>query len=80
MERFHIIEDGACILYSRGVYRQVKVYRRGKDVFAAFGAGFIKLGGSSGTSNPNVAWRGVEAEQVVTDRVGGQPRWTGAAA
>lgn len=80
MDRFHIIEDGACILFSKGVYRQAKVFRRGKDVFAGYGGGFVKLGGSSGTSSPNVGWRGVEAEGVATDRVGGQPRWTGEAA
>ena len=75
MERFHVIEDAACILFSRGVYRQAKVYHRGRDVFAAWGAGFVKLGPSSGTSNPHVGWRDLEAEGVVCDRPGGQPRY-----
>lgn len=76
MERFHVIEDGACITFSKGIYRQVKVYRRGHDVFAGWANGFVKLGPSSGTSNPNVGWRDVEAEGVTCDRVGSQPRWT----
>lgn len=76
MERFHVIDDGAVILRSKGVYRQAKVYRRGKDVFAGYGAGFIKLGGSSTTSNPNISWIGIEADDVKEDRVGGQPRFT----
>lgn len=74
-ERFHLIEEGAVILFSRGVYRQAKVYRRGRDVYAALGAGFIKLGPHAGTSNPHVSWQGVEAEGVSTDRVGAQPRF-----
>ena len=43
MERFHVIEDAAAILVSKGVYRQAKVYRRGKELFAAYGAGFVRL-------------------------------------
>lgn len=53
MERFHIIEDAAAILVSRGVYRQAKVYRRGKELFAGHGGGFIRLY-REGTSLPNV--------------------------
>jgi len=53
MERFHIIEDAAAILVSKGVYRQVKVYRRGSALFAAYGRGFIRLY-KDGTSLPNV--------------------------
>jgi len=77
MQRFHVIDEGAVILRSKGVYRQAKVFRRGQDVFAGWGMGFIKLGPRSGTTNPNVSWEGVEAEGVVCDRVGGQPRWNG---
>lgn len=53
MERFHIIDDAAAILVSKGVYRQAKVYRRGKDLFASHGSGFIRLF-REGTSLPNV--------------------------
>lgn len=53
MERFHIIDDAAAILVSKGVYRQAKVYRRGKDLFAGHSGGFIRLY-REGTSLPNV--------------------------
>lgn len=64
MERFHIIEDAAAILRSKGVYRQAKVYRRGRDIYAAYGSGYIKLGASGGTTLPSVSWDGLEAEGV----------------
>lgn len=56
MERFHVVDDAAVILRVRGVYRQAKVYRRGKDLFAAYGTGFIRLMSHNGTSCPNVSW------------------------
>lgn len=77
MELFHIVEEGVALLRSKGVYRQVKVYRRGKDVFASHGGGFVKLGSHGGTSNPNVSWDGVEGPEIFVDRVGGQPRFGG---
>ena len=43
MERFHVIDDAAAILRVKGVYRQVKLYRRGDALFAGYGAGFDKL-------------------------------------
>lgn len=70
MNRFHIIEDGAAIFRSKGVWKQAKVYRRGTHVFAASGGGYIRLLRGSATSNPNVSWDGVEAEGV---------RWNGPA-
>lgn len=79
MDRFHIIDDGAAILFSKGVYRQAKVYRRGKDVFAGYGAGFIKLGTATLTSLPAVAYYGLEGEGVSRAHDAAQPRWTGAA-
>ncbi|QIG74341.1 hypothetical protein EVC08_029 [Rhizobium phage RHph_N65] len=59
MERFHIIEEGAAILVSKGVYRQAKVYQRGGALFAAYGSGFIRLY-RNGTSLPNVRCEDVE--------------------
>lgn len=56
METFHIIDDHAVILYSKGVYRQTKLYRRENKLYAAHGAGFIQLRGDGGTSNPNISW------------------------
>lgn len=59
MERFHVIDDAAAILVSKGVYRQAKVYRRGKELFAAYGTGFIRIY-KNGTSLPNVRCEDVD--------------------
>lgn len=80
MDLFHIIDDGVCHLRSKGVYRQAKVYHRGRDVFAGYGNGFVKLGPSSGTSNPNVSWDAIDAKDVTLARVGGQPVYAAHAA
>lgn len=61
MERFHVIDDAAVILRSKGVYKQAKVYRRGRELYAGVGGGFIRLMGSNGTSNPNVSWVDIDA-------------------
>jgi len=77
MNRFHVIDDGAVILRSRGVFRQAKVYRRGADVFAAWGAGFIRLLANSGTTVPHVSWDDLEAADVTTDTPKGRPHYAG---
>ena len=56
MDTFHIIDDHAVILQSRGVLRQGKVYYRGKKLYAGFGSGFIQMKANGGTSVPNVSW------------------------
>ena len=59
-ELFHVIDDAQAILLSGGVYKQVKVYRRGKQIFAAHGGGFVRLFGYNGTSHPRVSWREID--------------------
>lgn len=76
MDRFHIIDEGAAILYSRGVYRQVKVYYKGADVYAGYGSGFIKLGMGSGTSVPNISYVGLEGDGIAATK-GRKPTWEG---
>lgn len=71
MQRFHVIDEGAVILRSNGkTYRQVKVARRGRDVFAMVGGGFIRLLGRSGTTDPKTSWLDLEAEGVEVDARG----------
>lgn len=53
---FHEIPDAQVVLRSKGVYRQAKLFRRGTDVFAAWGSGYIRLLGHSGTTVPTVHW------------------------
>jgi hypothetical protein len=71
MERFHVIDDAAVILRSKGVYRQAKVYRRGKELFAGHGGGFVRLLANNGTSHPNVSWVDTDAQFQLGGR--GQP-------
>lgn len=64
MNRFHVIEDSAVILRSKGVYRQAKVYRRADEVYAGWSNGFIRLLAGSATTHPNVTWDDIEAAGV----------------
>lgn len=70
MERFHIIDDGAVILRSKGNYRQAKVYQRGGHVYGGWAGGYVRLLQGSGTSNPNVGWLEIEADGVTIARNG----------
>lgn len=56
IELFHIIDDAQIILRSRGVFRQVKAFRRGDELFAGHGSGFIALFAKGGTSVPTISW------------------------
>lgn len=53
---FHEIPDAQVILRSKGVFKQAKLFRRGEDVYAAWGSGFIRLLKHSGTTVPAVSW------------------------
>lgn len=72
MNRFHVINDAAVIIRSKGgIYKQAKVYRRGDDLYAGYGGGFVRLMGGSGTSHPNVSWDEIDADcEVTTSKLG----------
>ncbi|MGE0211809.1 MAG: hypothetical protein AB7S41_08960 [Parvibaculaceae bacterium] len=53
MSLFHLIPDAHAILSSKGVYRQCKVFRRGNELYAGYGAGFVRLY-QHGTSAPSL--------------------------
>lgn len=53
---FHEIPDAYVVLRAKGVFRQAKVFRRGEDIYAAWGSGFIRLLGHSGTTVPTPHW------------------------
>lgn len=64
-ELFHIIDDGVAILRLRGKrYRQTKIYRRGQDVFADPGGGYVRLLSGGGTTDPAIGWLAVEGPGV----------------
>lgn len=60
MERFHIVEDAAVILRSRGVYKQAKVFLRGNGVYAGTAGGYVRLYAGGGTGMPSVSWDDIE--------------------
>ena len=62
MERFHIVEDAAVILRSRGVYKQAKVFLRGNGVYAGVGGGFVRLYANGITGSPTLLWDDIEIE------------------
>lgn len=69
MERFHILDDAAVIIRSKGIYRQCKVYYRGDHLYAGVGTGFVKLLSNPGTSNPSISWDDLDAPHRI-DRLG----------
>lgn len=73
LERFHEVVDGAAILCTKqGVYRQVKIYSRGGEVYAGHGNGFIRLFKDGNTSTPHVRYVGLDlaGKSVVQDGLG----------
>ncbi|MFA5898843.1 MAG: hypothetical protein WC829_06985 [Hyphomicrobium sp.] len=60
MNRFHIIEEAAAILRTKGVWKQVKVYLRGEAVYVSVGGGYVRLYKGGGTSVPNVSWEDID--------------------
>lgn len=55
MALFHVIEGAQGITHSRGLWKQVKLYRRGGYLYAAHGSGFIRVYSHGGTSLSNVS-------------------------
>lgn len=78
---FHIIDDAQVILKSKGVFHQKKVYRRGNRLFAAWGSGYVRLGGGDATSCPGVSYETLDlpshVQRFVT-KIGqlGEPLYT----
>lgn len=66
---FHEIEETQAILRAKGVFHQVKVYRREQYVYAAWGSGYVRLMGSGGTSKPDVSWEHLDTHKdIILDR------------
>jgi|2_EtaG_2_1085320.scaffolds.fasta_scaffold73754_2 hypothetical protein len=65
MDLFHIIDDVQVITRSRGVFRQVALYRRGNTLFAKHGGGYVKLMSKGGTSAPKVSWVNIEESPLI---------------
>ena len=76
---FHEIPDAQVILRSKGVYRQAKLFRRGEDVFASWGSGFIRLLSAGGTTVPTVHYLDLEKHEHIAFGLSGRstPKWCG---
>jgi hypothetical protein len=69
MSLFHVIDDAQVVLRSKGVFKQVKVFRRDNRLYAQHGGGFIGLRRDGGTTHPQIAWDYIEgAKWTVVDR------------
>jgi hypothetical protein len=66
MDRFTSIDDAAVIVYSGGVFRQSKVFRRGLALYCQHGAGFVRLYADHVTGVPKLRWEEIEVEGVST--------------
>lgn len=76
MNLFHIIDDAVVHLLSRGVYREAKCYRRGEQVFAKWGSGFVRLLGGGGTTLSAVSWQEIEGPGITLKPIGKVPLFT----
>lgn len=80
MERFHIIDDSAVIVRVGNIYKQVRAYRRGTNVYANVRGGYVRLLRGSGTSVPSITWDGIDAENVRWHGPANEPKYVGAPA
>lgn len=63
MAIFTEISGCVVILRDRGLYRQCRLFIRGRVLYAGLGSGFVKLYREhGGTSRPSVAWEEIEVE------------------
>ena len=57
---FSVVEGVLVIINSSGTYKQVEVYQRGGQLYAAVTkSGFVALYNHSRTSKPSISWREV---------------------
>lgn len=76
---FHIVEDCFVVTRSKGLFRQAKVFRRGDQLFAGVGAGFVRLIAGGYTTIPAMSWDFItphpNVPAVAADVGGGRPRF-----
>lgn len=63
MEVFQEIPDGLVLTYSKGFYRQSKLFMRAGSVYAQQGSSFVRLHKSGGTSVPSISWKDIDPGQ-----------------
>lgn len=63
---FSVTDDNIILRTSSGVYKQARVARRGADLYATVGAGFVRLYQDNTTSSPTLRWECMEGEHLAT--------------
>lgn len=66
---FHKIDQGLVVVYCNGVYKQCDLYRRGNDLYAKWGSGFIGIR-THGTTHPKAIWDHIEGVEWEKDALG----------
>lgn len=83
---FHELDGDCVVMFSKGVYRQAKLYRRydGKEhqLYAKWGSGYARLLSAGGTTVPCVTWLDIymDSAQLKAGKLGAPvlaPRETG---
>lgn len=74
IELFSTIPDCHVIVHQGGVYKQLPLARRGDELYAAVGSGFVDLRGRGSTTHPKMRWIGIDysTAAVRIDMTGGQ--------
>ncbi len=60
MQFLTAIDGALALIHQRGVYRQAPLYLRGSQLYAKYGAGFIRLSTGGATSAPNIRWAEID--------------------
>lgn len=76
------IDNAHAWLKRSGIYSQAELYRRGEQIFAKLGSGYVRLSCSGTTSAPRIVWMEIDtgdnAQLVLRD--GHAPAWKEAVA
>lgn len=70
MNFFQPIEGEAAVLVTKGVYKQVPLYRRGGHLYAKHGAGFVRLMADGATTAPSVRLETISVSELYRDPLG----------
>lgn len=65
MNLFSRVDEGQVIISNRGVIRQVDLYTRGEQLFAALKDGFVRLLSREHTTVPSIRWIAIEGIHYV---------------
>lgn len=65
MDLFHIIDEAQAVVLNKGVFKQVRVYRRAEEIYVESGKGFVKCYASGGVSTPNGRWIDIDSDFII---------------